>query len=234
MFVSIDMDRLVFLHKHHDHDTLSALAFLEAPDHSIRVENTEAANFLKALSRLDLCVLYKNTTGATLVAPESHVLRQQLLDMVMTTAPTVAFHDEVSAQVAAVEDDLHKGIAYSYARGAKKPAKAGELFPLVAKPLTDAQLLGAERRAPQPLTHAPEAPKAPPPPPKPARQPSGSVRPVIWQHADAGWEAAGKPTDKAAVLALRKQWMAELLEQKEIKPTTSSNELGAWQKSRLG
>lgn len=64
----------------------------------------------------------------------------------------------------------------------------------------------------------------------PAR--SGGVRSVIWGHADRVWEAAGKPNDKAVVLQLRKQMMAEL-EELGVKKTSSSNELGNWMKARI-
>jgi len=234
MHVSIDMDKLVFLHKHHDRETLSALAWLEAPDRSVMVEDTAREAFLCGMGRLDLCLLYKHTTGAELVHSESNVLRRQLAEMLDHTPATVAVLDEVRAQVAAVEDDLHAGRAHRYARGAKVPAAPQELFPLVAKPLSEAALAGAERRAPQGLTRAEAAPAPPPPPAPTAKVRAVGVRPVIWEAADAAWEAAGRPTDKAAVLAMRRTVMAELAEHKGIKATTSSNELGAWQKARLG
>jgi hypothetical protein len=233
MFVSIDMDKLVFLHKHADHDTLSALAWLEAPNRSVTIESTEREHFLNKMGRLDLCILYKNTTGASLVSQQNNVLRQQLREMVERTKETPAKLDEVQAQIAKVEDDLHAGTAYKYARGAKTPAQGGELFPLVAKPLTDAQLLTAAERAPQELTHADAVPAPPPPAPRAPAVRAAGVRPVIWAHADAGWEAAGKPTDKTVVMGLRKGWMKELEEQRGIKTATASNELGAWMKDRL-
>jgi hypothetical protein len=46
------------------------------------------------------------------------------------------------------------------------------------------------------------------------------------------WADAGKPTGASAVLALRKQIMNKL-EEEGVKRTSSSNELGNWQKARL-
>jgi hypothetical protein len=199
MYVSIDMDKLVFLHKHHDHETLSALAFLEAPDRSIMIENTERGEFLHKLSRLELCLLYKNTTGAGLVSTESQTLRFQLHDVVANMKARLAIRDEVTTQVAAVEDRLYAGKAFAYVLGAKLPTAPLELLGLPAKPLAPAQLDAAAHRA----ATAPVAP--PPPPPVPAapetpepRQPGGarkpSVRPVVFAAADAAWAAAGKGT----------------------------------------
>ena len=64
----------------------------------------------------------------------------------------------------------------------------------------------------------------------PAR--TAGVRGVIWDHADKVWEAAGKPTNKGVVMALRKQMMTEL-EGMGVKRTSSSNELGNWMKARV-
>jgi len=58
------------------------------------------------------------------------------------------------------------------------------------------------------------------------------VREKIWAVADRMWEEAGRPTDKSKVLALRKQIM-DTLEQDGVKRTSSSNELGNWQKARI-
>jgi hypothetical protein len=236
MYVSIDMDKLVFLHKHDDHEALSALSWLECGrDVSILVESTAREQFLAKMSRLDLCVLYKNTTGASLVSQESNVLREQLRVLVDATPAAPIDRDEVLAQVEAVDERIHAGERFSYARGARVPAQPQELFPLKARPLTDAQLMGAEKRAPAGLAREAELPKPPPPPAAPMRKVRAvGVRPVIWDHADKGWAAAGKPTDRTVVLALRKTWMKELDEQKNIRSATSSNELGAWMKARLG
>jgi hypothetical protein len=234
MFVSIDMDALRFLHKHDDHAALSALAWLECGTHvSVAIESTAREHFLAKMGRLDLCILYKNTTGASLVSQDSAVLRQQLREMIELTPAAPLDKEELLAQVAAVDERIHAGERFSYARGARTPAQPQELFPLVSRPLSDSQLMAAEKRAPQGLTHADELPAPPPPPPPAQKARAVGVRPVIWEHADAAWEAAGRPTDKSAVMAMRKAWMRELEAARGIKPTTSSNELGAWMKDRM-
>jgi hypothetical protein len=234
MFVSIDMDKLRFLHKHDDHDVLGALAFLECGQHvTISVENTAREHFLVSMGRLDLCMLYKNTTGAGLVSQETNVLRQQLREMIELTPAAPIDKEELFAQVRAVEDRIWAGERFSYARGATVPAQEQELFPLVSKPLSDSQLMAAEKRAPQGLTRADELPPPAPPPAPVQKVRAVGVRPTIWAHADAGWAAAGKPTDKTVVLALRKTWMKELEEARGIRAATASNELGAWMKDRL-
>ena len=55
----------------------------------------------------------------------------------------------------------------------------------------------------------------------------------MWGVADREWEAAGKPNDVSVVLKLRKEVMNILEKDHAVKRTTSSNELGAWQKARV-
>lgn len=240
MFVSIDMDKLVFLHKHHDHETLSALAFLEACDRSTLVENTAREHFLLNLSALDARMLYRNTTGQDVTGSPDIVVREMLAMLVDDhMKPTLALLAEVEAQVAAVQDDLDKGIPWTYSLGAKVPAKAIELFGKTATALDVNAVDRAATVAPQRRAKrgAPIAPPAPAPAPSASALPkarASSVRPVIWAVADEMWQAAGSPTDKAVVLELRKEMMAELEEKKGVKKTSSSNELGNWMKARLG
>lgn len=60
----------------------------------------------------------------------------------------------------------------------------------------------------------------------------GKTASQIWAVADQMWQSIGKPTDKATVLTLRKAIM-DRLEASGIKRTSSSNELGNWQKTRI-
>lgn len=240
MFVSVDMDTLQFLHKHHDQIVLGGLSFLEAPHHSIRNENVNSEHFLLGMTELEIRMLYRNTTGEDPTGTEDRIMREMLAMLVSDhMPPTLALAAEVEAQIAAVEDDLYKGIPWKYALGAKVPAKHIELFPLHCKPLDLVDKHKAATQAPQ-RRAAREAPKprtAPPPPPAPPRAPkqrASNVRPTIWAVADEMWAAAGKPMDKATVLELRKK-MYDVLEEKHgVKRTSSSNELGNWMKDRLG
>jgi hypothetical protein len=240
MFVSIDMDTLQFLHKHHDQFVLNGLSFLECPHHSVRNENVNSEHFLLGMTPLEIRMLYRNTTGEDPTGSDDRIMRE-MLAMVVTDhmPPTLALHAEVEAQCKAVEDDLYNGIPWKYALGAKVPAKHIELFPFHCKPLDavdkhkaaqQAPQRRAERAAPKPRAAAESAPQPAPA----AKQRSSSVRPVIWSVADAMWEEAGKPMDKAVVLELRKKMMGVLEEKHSVKKTSSSNELGNWMKARLG
>lgn len=154
MFVSIDMDALRFLHKHVDHETISAISWLECGQHtSIRVEPyLDRSMFLRNVSELDVRMLYKNTTGKPLPADaDAAAVRYQLADVVQLMPTTRALTHEVLAQAAAVDDRLHAGERFAYALGALTPAQPGELFPLKARPLTDQELATAHSHSRNPI-----------------------------------------------------------------------------------
>jgi hypothetical protein len=239
MFVSIDMDALVFLHAHNDHSVVSNLSLLEAPDRTIVIDNSDAPNFLNKLSRMEICMLYKNTTQMHLIHQERGIVKWQLKRMVEHMPVRDVDLAEIEAQVAAVEDDLHKGIRYSYARWAKTPAKPQELFPIKAKPLSEHQLAVAALDA----HNNPDAPPAPParptratPAPEPSAAatssrggPKASVRPIVRAAADKAWAAAGQPTDTATLKAMTKALIPGLEEQ-GYHPTTIRIKLNEWVK----
>lgn len=242
MFVSIDMDKLQFVHKHTDHETVSLLAWLEMPNKSVTIENTDREYFLAKMTGLDLRMLYKNTTGLDITGTDHIVVREMLATLVEEKLkPVFVNKAELEAQVELVDDDLHAGVPWKYALGAKRPAKQEELFVLPGlhcNPLTGPEGTEAAVRAPQRRavrTATPTAPKGPsvPVPPRAATVRASNVRPRIWAVADRLWEEAGKPTEKAVVLELRKKMMAVLESEDHIKKTTSSNELGNWMKTRI-
>lgn len=239
MFVSINMDDLQFVHKHKDHDTVSALAWLEMPHKSVTIESTEREYFLSKMSGLDLRMLYRNTTGLDITGTDHIVVREMLATLVdEKLKPVFAHLNELQAQIELVEDDLYKGVPWKYALGSKRPAKQEDLFSLHCKPLDGSEAQAAAIRAPQRRKAASATPAAAAPAPAPQRpavpkQRMSSVRPVIWAVADQLWQEAGSPKDPKVVLELRKKMMATLEADKGVKKTSSSNELGNWMKDRL-
>lgn len=239
MFVSIDMDKLQFVHKHADHDVVSLLAWLEMPHRSVMIERTDREYFLSKVSGLDLRMLYQNTTGLDTTGTDHIVVREMLATVVESKLkPVFAHKNELEAQVALVEDDLYKGEPWKYALGSKRPAKQSDLFALHCAPLSPDEAASAAVRAPQArkapaaITAAPALPPVPAAP-RAATVRASSVRPQIWAVADQLWDEAGKPTDKAVVLELRKRMMTVLEMEKGVKRTSSSNELGNWMRERL-
>lgn len=238
-YISIDMDNLQVVHKHHDQLTTQALGWLEMPDRSVMISNIDSAHFLCQLSDLDARMLYFNLTGEKVPLENAMAVRQMIYMVVEKMLPTIAVMEELQAQINLVEALLYKGERFKYARGSRKPAQPIELFPLKGTPLDDAAKAQATQLAPQRLQKraapiaAPVSDSVPVASAAP-KQRASSVRPVIWAVADRMWEAAGKPMDKNTVLELRKKMMATLESENAVKKTSSSNELGNWMKARLG
>lgn len=87
-----------------------------------------------------------------------------------------------------------------------------------------------------PMLVAPAIVVSTPSAPRPSRMPiahRGSVGPVIHRVATEMWEAAGSPREIPTILALRQTIMKILSDEHKIKNSTSSNELGRWQKHIL-
>lgn len=240
MYISIDMTDLHFVHKHEDQEVLRYLAWLELPHKSVTIESTNREYFLAKMSGLDLRLLYRNTTGEDPPAGVAHLVVREMLATLVEDKLKATFANliELEAQVALVEGDLYAGIPWKYALGARRPAKQEELVWLSCEPLDNPESETAAIRAPQ-RRAVPQATPTPAPgeqrPTAPLRgqRRASNIRPRIWATADRLWEEAGKPTDKAVVLELRKKMMAVLETENGIKRTSSSNELGNWMKDRL-
>lgn len=238
MFVAIDSILLLFTHKHRDHETVSALSFLECANRTIRIENTEREHFLVDMTGYQLRTLYRNTTGQDITGTADIVVREMLATIAETSlVSSLAMLPDVLAQVDAVSDGLYQGRHFQYALGLKLPKPAGDFKTLHCKPLTPSVATECATRAPQrrkvaTVPTAPAASATPAQPAQPKQARAFSVRPQIWELADRVWGAAGKPMDKDVVLKLRKEMMVQL-EAIGIKKTSSSNELGNWMKERL-
>lgn len=252
MFITIDLERMVVVHKTDDHTTASYLASIELPHVPTLVSAHHLVGYWK-FTDLELRKLYKGITGADFIGYG----RPQLAAAVVTLIERMPFTDcakfEVYQQYQSIsqKDDAR----YRYVKGSSKPAPVDDDYTIEAictAPLTieEAAKLKAVQ-APEPAKGNPHpgatAPQHTPAAPTPAPQqrsrpvaptsaapaaPRGGQRTVIWDAADAAWEKAGKPTDVKAVLTLRKAIMDDL-ENQGVKRTSCSSELGNWQKARI-
>ena len=243
MYFTIDMCRLLVLHKHPSFVVACALADLEIPDSAYFITQLDTERRLYTISESQLVGLYRNITGEQ---PQhtGNQLRKLILELASRLPETDVRQAEVERQCDYATAHPADG-PYRYVRGASRPHRAAELAPglttgvasdpgsvlaTFVAPKAKAQtfVLSPDMREPsEPEPKAPRAPRAP------GSAPKGGVRQVIWDTADAMWQAAGQPKDKHAVLALRKAIMDELEAQHSVKRTSSSNELGNWQKARI-
>lgn len=239
MYILIENDRMVLLHKHTDFRIVADLAWIECRDCSCAIFKVDDAHGLKEYTDLELRTLYQNITGQD-IKLQRRQLQQVLVDLIARIPETKVRELEVQQQVERIpEDDTGKWL---YVYGAKRPAQKPDLFEHAccrAKPSEEEinsakagklPALKVPKRAAAPRTRddRPEA-GVTLRPPAPKR---GTAKPIIWATADRMWEEAGKPTDKAQVLALRKEIMNVLEKEEAIRRTSSSSELGNWHKER--
>jgi hypothetical protein len=251
MYVSVDKENLVFMHKHSVQKVVSYLADIEAPDVHTVVMPCDSPLDFKGFTDLELNKLYRNTTGST--HPGFYRSGLEALCAAAAAAlpetKAVAWECELQAKAIPAKDTA----PYRYVYGSTAPAPVGELFkrtalrttltseqeakfalqratlPHSSAPATAAGIGGTA--APRPLAGATvaAAPRAAAIAPA---APRGGQRELIWAHADAAWQQAGSPKDVSKVLVLRKRMMDEL-EQQGVKRTSASSELGNWMKARV-
>lgn len=248
MYVSIDCDKMRFLHKHADFKVMADLEFIEAPSPThVDTLPTDYVNFIKGHTLTEMQLLYKNTTGEERSPYMGEQLRAVLIELANRLPESDVVPEEVHRQADWIQKSHPNGApGFFYVKGASIPARTTQtLFksPLLAhltpseakvaacKPLPLPQYPGVSPHVPTPHpTHSEPVARAVR---APSAAPTGGVRQLIWSTADKMWEEDGKPSVKPAVLSVRKRVMDFLEKTHQIKRTSSSNELGNWQKARI-
>ena len=255
MYIMIDMDRMVFLRKHPDLFLLTDLAIIECPNISISIQPCDASTFLKGETDYELKLLYNNTTNSAQTF-YGDGLRAVLGELVHRMPVTDAIVSEVTRQADALGED--NKVPHCYVKGSKSAIKspsgalrdgfvttvspdealfnrlAGDLFATLYPDAAQQAKAQAAQRAPMVQANSSARGSGAPALKRNTGAPrSGNVRGTIWEVADKMWEDAGKPTDKKDVLTLRKSIMDTLESTHNVKRTSSSNELGNWQKARI-
>jgi hypothetical protein len=245
MYVLVDKTQWAITHKHHRRDVLANLAWIECVNRGSVIPLGDPRHFLE-FDPTQLRRIYKASTGAEVVG-YGYGLAKAVHDMAMRLAETNAEELRVLAQRKKVMDGSKK--CYRYNPEAFEPEEMDEDWEapalkaerLMSEEAAAGKYEAAPHAAPAPSTGASEVfnhtyrpPNAPATGRAPGAPRQSGVREVVFKVADALWEAAGKPTDLKAVLELRKQMMTKLEAEHQVKRTTSSTTLGAWQKERLG
>lgn len=248
MYTLIDKDKLVFLAKHERVDTLSNLAWIQYPDAPVAIVPCTPLG-LFAFTDLELRLLYKNSTDCSYAGYLRNALVQVVANLMVRLPETDCNAIEVRAQALSIAEDDED--TYRYVKGRTKPEEVtADLYPKpISVPRSEEVEIAIAQGKNLEFTEEPEVPffdvtasslthTAPQPRIQKERTaasvvapPRGSTRETIWSIADQMWEAAGKPINKQIILGLRKSMMDQL-ESQGVKRTSSSNELGNWQKVR--
>lgn len=222
MFIALDYKRHTFLPLAHSSlETLCDLVVTEAPDVPVHVENITYP-FLGSWRDLDCIMLYKNTTGqtATKIGDDLRVLLMELASRI----PECNVNVGATAQRAEQVEETGEPCKRIFVMGPVKLQQAADEREVLGRP----RVRPVAREIPRVNTSTAGAPRSGPSVPR-----MGGAREIIWSVADTMWQAVGSPKELPKILILRKEIMAKLESDHGVKRTTSSNELGNWQKAKL-
>lgn len=222
MYVSLDMQNMRIVHKHSSVNAVCGLVHIELPDVAVNVCPIDMT--VKHKTDMEIKMLFRSCFPRQADHMPVAEMKSKILQFAEEFPVTDLDEIEVKRQADSIRDGDKK--AYKYVKGSFRASRPAELF---ADATGDAVRAGAT--VPASSAARPVLPAAAPRAATGAPRASG-VREKIWAVADHMWEEAGKPTEKSTVLALRKDIM-NALEQDGVKRTSSSNELGNWQKARI-
>lgn len=221
MYVSLDMQNMRIVHKHSSVNAVCGLVHIELPDVAVNVCPIDMT--VKHKTDLEIKLLFRSCfPGQADHMPVSD-MKSKILQFAEEFPVTDLDELEVKRQADSIRDGDKK--AYKYVKGSFRASRPAELFADATGDAVRASATVPASSAARPVR--PAAPRAATGAPR-----ASGVREKIWAVADSMWEEAGKPTEKNTVLALRKDIM-NALEQDGVKRTSSSNELGNWQKARI-
>lgn len=216
------MQNMRIVHKHSSVNAVCGLVHIELPDVAVNVCPIDMTVTHK--TDMEIKMLFRSCFPGQADHMPVAEMKSKILQFAEEFPVTDLDELEVKRQADSIRDGDKK--AYKYVKGSFRASRPAELF---ADATGDAVRAGAT--VPASSAVWPVRPAAAPRAANSAPRASG-VREKIWAVADSMWEEAGKPTEKSKVLTLRKQIM-DALEQQDVKRTSSSNELGNWQKARI-
>jgi hypothetical protein len=222
MYVSLDMQNMKIVHKHSSVNAVCGLVHIELPDVAVNVCPIDMT--VKHKTDMEIKMLFRSCFPGQADHMPVAEMKSKILQFAEEFPVTDLDELEVKRQADSIRDGDKK--AYKYVKGSFRASRPAELFADATGDAARASATVPASSAARPVRPA-AAPRAATGSPR-----ASGVREKIWAVADRMWEEAGKPTEKSTVLALRKDIM-NALEQDGVKRTSSSNELGNWQKARI-
>lgn len=239
MYVSVNHDRLVFLHKHPDYRVVRDLDYITRSYESASCFPI-VPGAMDHLTLTELQGLFRNTTGQASPTSDEETLRQWLLQIAETLPNTDCTPMEVQKQAEFLElratdaNPVPQGLIYVKGSYVPGPSKGADLYSLTsttdpAALLPVARKVVAERKlAAQQRANAPREPSAPAAKrPAPARanavaRPKSGVCAAIHEALDLDYKMTGvvPPRNRVKELALKNGWSL----------STAGVQYGAWRK----
>jgi len=250
MYIVINRDTMVLLHKHSDPEVLANIAWIECNTCPYYIFDLENAQGFQSFTDLELNLLFKNITNMHNegVMDEIYRLkRKQIIQVIYDLCLRIPESNIDALEVEVQAESIQEGDdrKWLYVRGAKHPAQQQDLFKHTCKHsefnnselqnVKAGKLPALERKLQartgatghdQPVTNSSTAGNTVKGPKR------GTNKAIIWSVADELWEKAGKPTNKMDILAVRKEVMNKLEKEEGIKRTSASSELANWHKTK--
>lgn len=238
MYVSVDHDRLVFLHKHPDFRVVRDLDYITRSYESASCFPVPCAGAMDHLSLVELQGLFRNTTGQASPTSDEETLRQWLLQIAETLPDTNCVPAEVQAQAEYLELRTDKGAPVPqglvYIKGSKLPGKAADLYaltsttdpaallPYARKVVAERKLAAQQRANTKVEPSAPGAPRTAPARANAGARPKSGVCAAIHEALDLDYKMTGlvPPRNRVKELAVKNGWSL----------STAGVQYGVWRK----
>jgi hypothetical protein len=241
MYVSVDHEKLCFLHKHPDYRVVANLDFIANRSHHCSSFPLCSVRPFEHFTLTELQGLCRNTTGKEPPTGDKETLEEIMLQLARFLPDTECDAAEVERQASDFEDKFPNGMAgFSYVRGANTPGECEELAKLTT-PRDPVEVLAGARQSVARKQLARQAhynrvgvqpiPSATPTPReggnarnagKPAPRPRSGVCGLIHDLLDKCYKETGLvPTrEQLKAIAVEKGWNA----------STAGVQYGAWRK----
>lgn len=232
MYVSVNHDRLVFLHKHPDYHVVRDLDFITRSYESSSCFPL-VYGAMEHLTLAELQGLYRNTTKAEPPTSDEETLRQLLLMVAEALPNTDCVPFEVQVQAVYLEERGPVPQGLVYVKGSMRPGKAGDLYaltgttdpaqlPAARKALAERKLAAQQRANTKPEPSAPGEPSAVLARAAAVARPKSGVCKAIWEALDLDVKMTGAipPRTRVKELALKNNWSL----------STAGVQYGAWLK----
>lgn len=237
MYVSVDHDRRVFLHKHADFRVVRDLDYITRSYENASCFPVPTPGAMDHFTVEELQALFRNTTGKESHTADHETLAQWLLQIAETLPCTDCVVEEVHAQAAFLEErsttvPVPQGLVY--VKGAMRPGKAADLYaltttaapavllPAARKAVADRKLAAAARANAPSEPSAPAAPRTAPARANAGARPKSGVCAAIHEALDLDYKMTGivPPRTRVKELALKNGWSL----------STAGVQYGAWRK----
>lgn len=124
MYISMDHERLVFLHKHPDYRVVSDLDFIANRSQHTSLFPLSMRSGLDHLTLAELVKLHRNTTNQDAPTQDSETLQELILQHADELPESDCDPVEVNKQAGYFEDKFPEGMAgFCYVRGANTPGQ---------------------------------------------------------------------------------------------------------------